>query len=361
MPLPFILAGAAVAAAGFGAKKGYDGYQIKSAAEAISKRATDKYEIHKNLFEEQSELTTKSLDKLGELQLQIGVDFKSFQEIAEELLNQVEKSQNKDLEINLPQHQLDKIADLSLSATEYLGQLATGAVAGTAAAYAVYGGVMAFAAASTGTPITALAGVAAHNAAMAAIGGGSIAAGGFGMAGGAMVLGAAVAAPIIAVAGWAYNSHAEKAKANAEKYASEVKDAIYKMCLSTKHLCETESYVSSLHKELERIYTVFKQYFEELKSINTLLKSGSINLDVVSDSLLLSIDNGYQVAAILTDIITTPLFKVKTDFSGNAIINKDGIPEMELDKDNMKIINEDELKAVLHKGSYEELKKLARS
>jgi hypothetical protein len=27
MPLPFILAGAAIAAAGFGAKKGYDGYQ----------------------------------------------------------------------------------------------------------------------------------------------------------------------------------------------------------------------------------------------------------------------------------------------------------------------------------------------
>ena len=30
MPLPFILGGIALAAAGYGAKKGYDGYQDKS-------------------------------------------------------------------------------------------------------------------------------------------------------------------------------------------------------------------------------------------------------------------------------------------------------------------------------------------
>ena len=76
---------------------------------------------------------------------------------------------------------------------------------------------MAFAAASTGTPIAALSGAAAYNATMAAIGGGSLAAGGWGMAGGAMVLGGAVVAPLIAIAGWAYDSHAEKALNNAIK------------------------------------------------------------------------------------------------------------------------------------------------
>ena len=48
--------------------------------------------------------------------------------------------------------------------------------------------VMAFAAASTGTPISTLSGIAAHNAAMAFLGGGSIATGGGGMALGAVVL-----------------------------------------------------------------------------------------------------------------------------------------------------------------------------
>ena len=81
---------------------------------------------------------------------------------------------------------------------------------GAAAAYAVYGGVMALAAASTGTPIAALSGVAAYNATMAAIGGGAIAAGGFGMAGGAAVLAGVVAVPIIAVAGIAFDNFAKK-------------------------------------------------------------------------------------------------------------------------------------------------------
>ena len=42
MPLPFILGAAAVAAAAFGAKKGYDGYQTKGDADSIIKEAKKK-------------------------------------------------------------------------------------------------------------------------------------------------------------------------------------------------------------------------------------------------------------------------------------------------------------------------------
>lgn len=100
-------------------------------------------------------------------------------------------------------------------------------MSGAAAGFAVYSGVMAFAAASTGTPIAALSGAAAYNATMAAIGGGSHA-GGWGMAGGAMVLGGAVVAPLIAIAGWAYDSHAEKALNNAYQSSREVTAAVEK-------------------------------------------------------------------------------------------------------------------------------------
>lgn len=53
-----------------------------------------------------------------------------------------------------------------------------------------------------------------------------------GMAGGAMVLGTAVAAPLIAIAGWAYDRHATKALENAHQCASKVERAVKKMNLA---------------------------------------------------------------------------------------------------------------------------------
>lgn len=359
MPLPFILGAAALGAAGFGAKKAFDGFNTKSEAEEIKKIAGESYDIYKKCFDDENQQVSEYLEELGNLQLKIGSDFKEFKEISDELLGKIEQS---DLEkkITVPSHQLNKIADLSMSATAYLGQLAGGAVAGAAAAYAVYGGVMALAAASTGTPIAALAGAAAHNAAMAAIGGGSLAAGGFGMAGGAMVLGAVVAAPIIAIAGLGFNMHAEKAKQNAVAYKEEVNQAVEKMKLSIEHLNKTSSYVTDLIVEIKRIDGQFNQYFDKLKSINTLLKDGTLDFDSLKDSILLTINNGYILAAILTDIITTPLFKVKKNSFDKMVMDGDQ-PVMELDENGLQILNKEEMKTAVLKGSNEEISKALKS
>ena len=86
MPLPFILGGIALAAAGYGSKKGYDGYQDKSLADNINKNSKQKYNRAKNFFNEKNDNTTKQLEELGNLQLKIGSDFSEFRKIAEELL-----------------------------------------------------------------------------------------------------------------------------------------------------------------------------------------------------------------------------------------------------------------------------------
>ena len=152
--------------------------------------------------------------------------------------------------MTIPSNQLKKISDLSISTTEFLATVAAAGATGVAASFAVYGGVMAFAAASTGTPIAALSGAAAYNATMAAIGGGSLAAGGWGMAGGAMVLGAAAAAPILAVAGLAYALHAEKALANAEEQSKEVNKALEKMDLAEARLNKITNYIQRINLSL---------------------------------------------------------------------------------------------------------------
>ncbi|EGR4197300.1 chemotaxis protein [Vibrio cholerae] len=350
MPLPFILAGAAIVAAGYGAKKGYDGYQDKSEANDILETSKRKYENERSVFDKQNELTNQSLVKLGELQLKIGNDFKEFRTIAEKLLEKLNQSNSKNLEIDFPQHKLDKIDGLALSTTAYMGKIAGAGAAGAAAAYAVYGGVMAVAAASTGTPIAALSGAAAYNATMAAIGGGSIAAGGFGMAGGAMVLGGVVAAPIMAIAGWAFASHAEEALSDARKTRSEVNEAVGKMAKGRKQLDKTKLYVDRIYAETERLYLVFKEYFDNLKAFDQLIV-GKTDISKFEDDVIRLIHNGYQIAAILTDIITTPLFKPKQDEQGNVVVSDKNIVEIEMDSEGMQVINESAIDAVLTASS----------
>lgn len=350
MPLPFILAGAAVAAASYGAKKGYDGYQDKSEANDIIESAKRKYDEERAVFDEQNEQTNKSLTSLGEFQLQVGNDFKEFRTIAEKLLVKLNQSNSKDLEIDFPQHKLDEIDGLALSTTAYMSKVAGAGAAGAAAAYAVYGGVMAMAAASTGTPIAALSGAAAYNATMAAIGGGSLAAGGFGMAGGAMVLGGVVAAPIMAIAGWAFASHAEEALSDARKTRSEVNEVVGKMVQGRKQLAQTKLYVDRIYAEIDRLYSIFKEYFDSLKAFEQLI-SNKTDISKFEDEVILLIKNGYQIAAILTDIITTPLFKPKKDAQGNVVLNDENIVEIETDSDGMQVINESGIKATLAKSS----------
>ncbi|MFW1378410.1 chemotaxis protein, partial [Vibrio parahaemolyticus] len=206
------------------------------------------------------------------------------------------------------------------------------------------------AAASTGTPIAALSGAAAYNATMAAIGGGSLAAGGFGMAGGAMVLGGVVAAPIMAIAGWAFASHAEEALSDARKTRSEVNEAVGKMVQGRKQLAQTKLYVDRIYAEIDRLYSIFKEYFDSLKAFEQLI-SNKTDISKFEDEVILLIKNGYQIAAILTDIITTPLFKPKKDAQGNVVLNDENIVEIETDSDGMQVINESGIKATLAKSS----------
>ncbi|NBI42379.1 chemotaxis protein [[Haemophilus] felis] len=356
MPLPFILAGAAVAVAGVGAKKGVDGFKKNSKANEINELAKEKYQISKATFNKANSETEQSLEKLGHFQLKIGSQFKKFATIADSLLEKLNKdSSHKELVVNLPNHRLNQIEDVSISATEFLGKMAVGTGAGVASAYAVYGGVMALAAASTGTPIAALSGAAAYNATMAAIGGGAISAGGFGMAGGAMVLGGVVAAPILAAAGFVFDKFADNKLENAQKYLKEVEDAVLKMDISIKQLHKITSTVEDIYSSLVPIYKIYLGYFEDLKNMDSLVRNGA-NLDLIEEPILRIISNGYQIAAILTDIITTPLFKLKK-VNGEVVVNEDKSVQFETDSTGMQVLNKDEIDDVLVVSKAEIIKR----
>lgn len=355
MPLPLVLVPVAIITAGYGAKKGYDGYKDGSKAEEIISKAANRYNEHKQEYDFKNQSLEENLEKLGNLQLKIGGEFGEFQELASELLEKINStSKNRDFKISIPKHKLDQIEDLSLSATTYMAQVAGAGVAGAGAAYAVYGGVMAFAAASTGTPIATLSGVAAYNATLAAIGGGSIATGGLGMAGGSMILGSVVAAPILAVAGFAYAKHKEKALKKALEYLHNAEEAIEKINMAIEYIDNVYETIDKIICALENIYKQFSSYFNELKAINSLLERGE-DINKIDDTLLEIIDNGYAIATILADIITTPLFVAETNCDGEAILQK-GAVKIKTDDNGLNILNNKELSSVLEK-SLESTKK----
>lgn len=350
MPLPFILGGLAVAAAATGVKKGYDGYQDKSRADDIVKAAKYRYNIALADLNEANEKTEKRLEELGELQLTIGKDFYEFKTVAENLLDQINhtRKNQEDLKVSLPQYKINQINALAINSVSYLGKVVGGAVGGGAAAFAAYCGTMALGAASTGTAISSLSGVAAYNATMAALGGGSLAAGGFGMAGGAVVLGGVVAAPIIAVAGWAFASHAEDALSKAYDIRKDVNDFVEKAEISQAHLEKTRQYLNSIIINIRKIHRIFRQYFDELKMAEQSIQSGQTDV-FDQDDLIQKIENGYALAAILTDIITTPVFKVKKE-NGETILNDEGRPEFETDDNGMQVLNDNEMKQVINQA-----------
>lgn len=349
MPLPLILGAAALVSAAYGAKKGYDGYQKHSEADDIIDTAKAVYADKRAAFDEQEKTTINALDVLGKKEMQIGKQFDEFKTLADKLLLKLNAGRQNKLEINIPKHKLQSIESYSYTAVGVLGATAGAGAAGAAAGFVVYGGVMALGAASTGTAISSLAGVAATNATLAAIGGGSLATGGLGMAGGTAILGAAVAGPVLAIAGWAYNSHGEEALKNAHKGRCDVDSAVRKLEKAQMQLDKTEKYAIAIHDVLESIYAQFDKYFEHLKFVDNRLEDIRLRkldaqkeLAKLSDEIMRSVNNGFMLAAILVDLITTPLFKVK-EVNGIVAKDKNDVPIMATDDDGSMILNSTKL------------------
>lgn len=193
MPLPFILAGAAIIAGGYGIKKGVDAKGDFDKAENLNNEAKYIFEEAKRKLEQERKFAQDSIEKLGRLK------FSSYQNNVIPFVEVFSKIKNIDFRDNSIDEafsikDLDKQDLLSIQESAFkmkevinggLAALGSGGLAGLA----TYGGVGMLASASTGTAIAGLSGAAATNATLAWLGGGALSAGGFGIAGGTAVLG----------------------------------------------------------------------------------------------------------------------------------------------------------------------------
>lgn len=256
---------------GTGIKAGIDNKNandINDLAQTILNNAKKRIEISKAA-------SGKSLEVLGEKKIYI-LDNKinEFIRLFEKIKN---ISLNESSGLNeLSKFRIDKdnsfleLKELGNLGTSMAKGLASGAVAGALTAFGAYGAATTFATASTGTAIASLSGAAATNATLAFFGGGSLAAGGLGIAGGTAVLGGMVAGPALAILGIVMSAKASKKldeaysnKAEAQKIAAELNTATI-MCngirrrayLFQRLLIKCESLFSPLLYEMKKIQVI---------------------------------------------------------------------------------------------------------
>lgn len=241
---------------------------INDLAQTILNNAKKRIEISKAA-------SGKGLEVLGEKKIHI-LDNK-----INEFIRLFEKIQNITLNESsglneLSKFRIDKdnsfleLKELGNLGTSMVKGLASGGVAGALTAFGAYGAATTFATASTGTAIASLSGAAATNATLAFFGGGSLAAGGLGVAGGTAVLGGMVAGPALAILGIVMSAKASKKldeaysnKAEAQKIAAELNTATI-MCngirrrayLFQRLLIKCESLFSPLLYEMKKIQVI---------------------------------------------------------------------------------------------------------
>ena len=233
MPLPLLIWGAAAAATGYAGKKAIDTIDDNSLAKHTNEWAESSYNAAMEELEDARQNTQASVESLGELKFELWEKAMiPFSEAFAKIKNiEINKSAN-DYSGSLPAITQSDFLNIQAQSLEMKEVVSGGVMAlgsGGLAGLASYGAVSTFAAASTGTSIAGLSGIAAQNATLAWLGGGSLATGGGGIALGTAVLGGLVAAPVLIVGGMIMASKAEAAKEDAFANLAQAELAIEEM------------------------------------------------------------------------------------------------------------------------------------
>lgn len=316
MPLPFIIGGAvlakvalgaAVTAGVIGTAAGVKGAMDSSEAKEVQGRAEDLIEIAKVKIEDQKEKTAESIKELGRekievLSNEINVFVKEFSKLKNVALSD-SLGVDELRRLNFSNEELKEMKEVSIGAINILSGGAAGVGAGVLMGFGTFGGVSALGMASTGTAIGSLSGVAATNATLAWLGGGSLAAGGGGMALGSAVLGGLIAGPALLVAGGLFCAKSKEKLNNAYSNLAEARKISAEIDLAVVEL-------DNISKTAIQMRVLLNKIREPLADSLILLKSVTlINNDwkKLNSNQKENVANSVKLVQIAKMIIDTPL------------------------------------------------------
>lgn len=308
MAIPIIFGAIAAAAAAGGIASGAKGVKDSKTANRVQGEANAILKKEQDSIEKTKATATAAIKRLGELKLKassqgIGVFVDLFSQIKD-----VELEESIGLEelnkLKLSKETIKEMKTVSLDAKDVLSGGIAGVGAGALLGWGTYGGVMALGTASTGTAIGGLSGVAATNATLAWLGGGSLAAGGGGMALGSTVLGGIVAGPALLLAGGIYSAKARTKLNNAysnlaeaKKIAAEIKLANSELKIIIKNTNQVKNILNVLNRLLElanvrmkvivEVKNNWKEFsIEEKQTVAAAIKSAQLVKAIIDTPLL---------------------------------------------------------------------------
>ncbi|MGL2908474.1 glycine zipper family protein [Helicobacter pylori] len=267
MPLPFILAGVAIAAAGYGFKKSIDASDTADEINIVIKKANDLKEEATKKAESAESDCRRAFMKFGEKKLHVlSHTVSNFLDH----FHRLERSRIIIKGINMQDIE-SQVSDAREITNQYrevdfldvTGTLGAGVLGGVLAAYGAYAGVGMLASTAGGVAIAELSGVAATNATLAWLGGGALSVGGFGMVGGMAVLGGLVAGPALAILGAFSASKMEEKLENAKTYCSQVEAAVKKADVMIDNLRSVEKMAKLFTRQITKFDALFFSLAQE--------------------------------------------------------------------------------------------------
>lgn len=306
LPLVFIAIGAGTAALGIG--KGVKaGIDMKDASDT-NKSANRLVDDAKESLERARKASGKSLENLGSKKLFVlDKSINAFVSSFEKLKN-VDLSDSVGLEelnkFRIDKQSLTELKELGGYASSILGGTAAGALGGALSAFGAWGAATTFATASTGTAIASLSGAAATNATLAFFGGGSLAAGGLGMAGGTAVLGGLVAGPALAVMGFIIGAKASTQKSEAYANLAKAKQTAEEL-KTAKDLCNgIKRRTNMFYNFLVRLDAVFCPLIFKLEDI---IVSAGTDYSKYSEEQKKTVAAAASWAGVIKSVLDTPI------------------------------------------------------
>jgi hypothetical protein len=268
--IPLILGAIALGTAAFGAVKGAEGFGNMNEAKEIGERAQNRHSYAVSELKADWEATNELAEEYGQLQLDVMMTTVGrFLDFIERNIGKAKQSEKEFLE-GLEGISVQQIKEYKAAAVE-AEQFFNGGTKALGAAAAGYGGAMSLATsvgvASTGTLIGGLSGAAAWNATLAWLGGGSLAAGGGGMALGSLVLGGITVGPAVLIGGFVLAGEAEKALTKASEYNAEVNTAIAKIEAAKDFMQQVRRRITELQGVFECLNKSAILGLEELESL----------------------------------------------------------------------------------------------
>lgn len=324
MPIPFIIGAAAIGAGLFGAKKAYDAHETNERAERINRSAERSVDEAKAKLENSRNACQKSLEYLGAAKLAVLNDavmpfVRSFKKI-----HHVDLRNSEGLDelskFNISKDELAEMEEMGSLAESMVSGAVGGVAAGALTALGAYGAATTLGVASTGAAIAGLSGVAATNATLAFLGGGSLAAGGLGMAGGMAVLGGLVAGPALAVMGFVLNSKAEENLENARANRAEA-EKIVAQCETACTMCDSIKSRCDLFTEaLNKLKSQLKAAVLTVEGIVSRYEDGSGKADFrkFSSDEQNSLAAACSLAKSVKSILDTPILKENGELTSES-------------------------------------------